>query len=753
MKKRLIIIFFLIVISLTIIGIVMLSGRKPVLINLSHNIAFDAYPAVSPDGSKVAFISDRDGNYELYIMDIDGNNQTRLTHNSVAEKSPSWNPDGKSIVFVSERGGDNDIYKIDLNTLEIEKVFSSSFDPQWSPDGSMIAFSSLNFGEGTSADIYIKAVYQDNPINLTDTPSFDTQPSWSPDGKKIAFISNRDENFEVYSMTVDGTYQTNLSKNPAEEASPCWSGDGKKIAFVSTRDGNHEIYIMKADGTNPERLTDNPAKDLWPSWMPDDSGIVFYSKRDGNGEIYLMELEKGLRKELKDRWNNIKKMFLFKTKEQKKDLSLEKEEYPITDFAKQQKQPMPPKAEKSPESLEIDIFKQGFRYVPQGFPYGKGVSQSNVHFDSVYHEELIREPEYKTSSPLYGYILLGNGSDKVISCVIDGLDSKEPLLYIDSNNNEDLTDDAGPLRNKGTGKLACYADIMVSYQAQGIEQSQPYRIWIFIKTLENGKIIGNFYAACYYEGSIKLGKRQYPAFVFDENGDGLYSDNGVYIDLDRDNLFSDKTERFMQGDILKAEGRIYKITQLSHYGLLGTVAFGENDKDILKEYVSESFGIRFKYPAKFLIGKYKTEVVELSEAVKASGQEPTSVFFKNNIVLVEPAELGERDINSIPVGEVATISLDLKQGPEFQFYKENFCREEWKEKIGKHTVYRLPGAPGPYGEKAFYYLIVIDNRILEITAHKGYLRDVEKYVKEGKPLPSTHYDKDIELIIASLEIL
>jgi len=183
------------------------------------------------------------------------------------------------------------------------------------------------------------------------------------------------------------------------------------------------------------------------------------------------------------------------------------------------------------------------------------------------------------------------------------------------------------------------------------------------------------------------------------------------------------------------------------------MAFGENDSNVLKEYVSENFGIRFQYPAKFLIGSYKAEVIEPTEAEKASGQEIDSVFFKNNIVLVEPDELGERDINSIPVGEVATISLDLKPESLSQFYKKSLCREEWKENVGKHTVYKLPGAPGPYGENAFYYLVMVDKGILEISAHEGYLRDVDKYVKEGKPLPSTHYDKDIELIIASLEIL
>lgn len=179
---------------------------------------------------------------------------------------------------------------------------------------------------------------------------------------------------------------------------------------------------------------------------------------------------------------------------------------------------------------------------------------------------------------------------------------------------------------------------------------------------------------------------------------------------------------------------------------------GEEDRPPLKKYVSETFGIRFQYPAKFVAGRYKPP--ELSEEVKASMQAAgIDAPFKNAIVLVEPKELGKNDKNSIPVGEVATISLDLKKGSYAQFIKQQFCKEEFEQKLGRHTVYRLPGYPGPYGENAFYYLIPIDTGIFDVTALKHYLRDFEKYLSEGKELPPTHYDKEIESIIKSMEFL
>ena len=134
---------------------------------------------------------------------------------------------------------------------------------------------------------------------ITNNPATDIQPALSPDGTKMVFVSNRDTNMNIYVMNADGTGQLQLTDNPASDSRPAWSPDGTKIAFESNRDGNDEIYLMNADGTGQTRITNNPASDLGPAWSPDGVKIAFSSDRsgdyyqihgmnaDGTGEIQL----------------------------------------------------------------------------------------------------------------------------------------------------------------------------------------------------------------------------------------------------------------------------------------------------------------------------------------------------------------------------------------------------------------------------------------------------------------------------------
>ena len=94
---------------------------------------------------------------------------------------------------------------------------------------------------------------------------------------RVAFNSNRDGNFEIYAMNVDGAGQTNLTNNGGLEFGPSWSSDGTKIAFASFRDGNNEVYAMNADGTGQTNLTNNAAYETEPSWSPDGTKIAFAS--------------------------------------------------------------------------------------------------------------------------------------------------------------------------------------------------------------------------------------------------------------------------------------------------------------------------------------------------------------------------------------------------------------------------------------------------------------------------------------------
>ena len=194
------------------------------------------------DGSKIAFVSDRDsnnpdtmGNIEIYVMNADGSGQTRLTSGSAINCCPSWSPDGTKIALSSVR--DDDVSR--------------------------------------SLEIYVMNADGSNRTRLTNNWYNDWHPSWSSDGTKIAFSSARDGNHDIYVMNADGSNRTRLTDNSAIDLNPSWSPDGSMIAFSSDRDGKmgrwtvpNEIYVMNADGSNQTRLTNNPADDTEPSWSP-----------------------------------------------------------------------------------------------------------------------------------------------------------------------------------------------------------------------------------------------------------------------------------------------------------------------------------------------------------------------------------------------------------------------------------------------------------------------------------------------------
>ena len=193
---------------------------------------------VGVSGGKIAFASDRDGNSEIYIMNADGTNQTRLTNNSANNYTPALSPDGSKIAWVSHRDGNNEIYAMTANG--------------------------------------------NNQVNLTNNPAQDYNPSWSPDGSRIAFNSDRNGEFEIFVMNASGSNQILLPNNTGETDAfcPSWSPDGSRIAFDTRTAGYYKIYMMNADGSNQTRLTNesyNPVdKGAYEqSWSPDASRLAF----------------------------------------------------------------------------------------------------------------------------------------------------------------------------------------------------------------------------------------------------------------------------------------------------------------------------------------------------------------------------------------------------------------------------------------------------------------------------------------------
>jgi hypothetical protein len=236
---------------------------------------------------KIAFASDRDGNFEIYVMDADGGGQIRLTENPAEDYSPAWSPDGSRLAFVSTRDGNAEIYAMNADgTGQVRLTSNTAGDlsPVWKPDGSQIGFISNRDGND---EIYLMAPDGSNQTNFTKNPADDSSFSFSPDGALIAFSSTReDAQFEIYRMNADGTAVTRLTFAEGDDINPnCSPG---LIAFQSNRDDSDELYSMDFNGNSQKRLTNNSDLDLDPSQSGDGAVICFATNRDANLEIYLI---------------------------------------------------------------------------------------------------------------------------------------------------------------------------------------------------------------------------------------------------------------------------------------------------------------------------------------------------------------------------------------------------------------------------------------------------------------------------------
>jgi Tol biopolymer transport system component len=233
-----------------------------------------------------------DAYWAIYVMDSDGNNRTLLTQGqSGFLAAPSWSPDGSKIAFVSDRSGNADVWVIDSNggnPVNLTDDEAKDHSPAWSPDGQWIAFASLR--DSLYWELYVMAADGTDVQRLTWwEDASDLSPSWSPDGTRLAFASKRDGNWEIYTMDRDGSNLVRLTDHPADDTNPAWSPDGSRIAFESLREGYAEIYVVAVIGGEAINVSNAPfSSEHGPTWSPDGGRIAFYSDRDGEWDIYVM---------------------------------------------------------------------------------------------------------------------------------------------------------------------------------------------------------------------------------------------------------------------------------------------------------------------------------------------------------------------------------------------------------------------------------------------------------------------------------
>ncbi|MCB9455743.1 MAG: PD40 domain-containing protein [Anaerolineaceae bacterium] len=253
----------------------------------------DSNPVWSPDGQRIAFVSERSGNSDIWVMDADGTNLRNLTSTSEAEDiSPLWSPDGRWIAFGSGRSGSGNVWLTNPDGTNLVNLSKDSMDiagsPAWSPDGNYLAITSWQGG------VWIIDIQSFARRNITEG-STDVEaykwPSWSPDGQRIALTTY--SNDRVLIANVDGSGIATLNDTKFNIRAN-WSPVNQFILVSHAIEigGNIDIWLIDSDTSEAINLTeDYDGVDFWPAWSPDGGMFVFQSDREGLNDIWRMDTD------------------------------------------------------------------------------------------------------------------------------------------------------------------------------------------------------------------------------------------------------------------------------------------------------------------------------------------------------------------------------------------------------------------------------------------------------------------------------
>jgi TolB protein len=236
---------------------------------------------------------------EIFVVDYDGGGLRQMTRDGTLSLSPTLSPDGTRIAYVSFRSGTPRLYIQEQGGRLIDisvKGADLCAAPAWSPDGSMIAFSASIAG---NSEIYVHDIDRGRSRKVTSEPGSDTSPTWSPSSREIAFTSDRAGSPQIYVMDAAGGGARRLTFQGRYNDQAAWSPDGLLIAYAGWTEGKFDIHVADPATSLARRLTNDLSYNEAPSWSADGRHIVFTSNRLGTYQIFTMDSDGGRQQRLR----------------------------------------------------------------------------------------------------------------------------------------------------------------------------------------------------------------------------------------------------------------------------------------------------------------------------------------------------------------------------------------------------------------------------------------------------------------------
>lgn len=260
----------------------------------------DYEPTWSPDGNRIAFVSNRNGALKVYTMRADGTELRQLTQGLAEDDAPAWSPDGASIAYVSTRDGDPEIYVMRADgtgNTRLTRDPGVDIHPQWSPDGQSIIWNSSrnsrNRAEPETIEVFTMRA-DGSDVRQRTRGGISTYASWSPDGSRILLRRQlEDGNSEIFVMRPDGSELANLSRNAAIDGWPAWSRDGTRVVFAREEgpDEAGALYVANADGSGVAmKIVALPGRCTNPRWSPVRDQLVFSRRAERQVRLYTVEV-------------------------------------------------------------------------------------------------------------------------------------------------------------------------------------------------------------------------------------------------------------------------------------------------------------------------------------------------------------------------------------------------------------------------------------------------------------------------------